>query len=110
MSTSSTKSIAKRSVIIAGHKTSVSLEAPFWQVVRRMAEEAHITINVLIARIDAGRGADSLSGTIRMAALAHEQRRADSVQRVAYGATAPAPVLAVGANGSTMAAAPGDRP
>ena len=45
----------KRSVEIAGHKTSISLEPVFWDMLREAASEADIPINALVARIDAER-------------------------------------------------------
>lgn len=45
----------KRSVEIAGHKTSISLEPLFWQLLRQRAKRGGIPLNALIARIDAER-------------------------------------------------------
>lgn len=45
----------KRSVEIAGHKTSISLEPVFWDLLRRAAQEAGLPVNALVARIDAER-------------------------------------------------------
>ncbi|HCT26348.1 MAG TPA: aryl-sulfate sulfotransferase [Stenotrophomonas sp.] len=45
----------KRSVEIAGHKTSISLEPVFWDMLRAAATEAGVPINALVARIDAER-------------------------------------------------------
>lgn len=45
----------KRSVEIAGHKTSISLEPLFWDWLRRAAEAEGVPINALVARIDAER-------------------------------------------------------
>ncbi|UAK24131.1 ribbon-helix-helix domain-containing protein [Sphingomonas nostoxanthinifaciens] len=45
----------KRSVMIAGHATSVSLEPVFWEALKRAAEDEALPISALIARIDAGR-------------------------------------------------------
>lgn len=45
----------KRSVEIAGHKTSISLEPLFWKLLREQAEQRAIPLNALIARIDAER-------------------------------------------------------
>lgn len=60
----------KRSVEIAGHKTSISLEPLFWAMLRAAAEEEGLPINALVARIDAERIAASappgLAGAIRL--------------------------------------------
>ena len=45
----------KRSVQIAGHKTSISLEPIFWDMLREAAEREGVAINALVARIDEGR-------------------------------------------------------
>ncbi|MEO6041234.1 MAG: ribbon-helix-helix domain-containing protein [Croceibacterium sp.] len=45
----------KRSVEIAGHKTSVSLEPLFWELLKLAAEQERLPINALVARIDAAR-------------------------------------------------------
>ena len=49
----------KRSVTIAGHETSISLEPVFWDALRRACEEDGMPLNALIARIDAERIATS---------------------------------------------------
>ena len=49
----------KRSVEIAGHKTSISLEPLFWEMLRAAAEAEALPINALVARIDAQRIARS---------------------------------------------------
>jgi predicted DNA-binding ribbon-helix-helix protein len=60
----------KRSVEIAGHKTSVSLEPLFWDLLKQAAEREGVPLNALVARIDAERiGADpapGLAGAIRL--------------------------------------------
>ncbi|MCB2059263.1 MAG: ribbon-helix-helix domain-containing protein [Novosphingobium sp.] len=60
----------KRSVEVAGHKTSVSLEPLFWELLKQAAEAEGIPLNALVARIDAERlEADSppgLAGAIRL--------------------------------------------
>lgn len=45
----------KRSVTIAGHGTSISLEPPFWSALEAAAKQASLPLNALIARIDAER-------------------------------------------------------
>ncbi len=61
--------MTKRSVTINGHATSISLEAPFWQELKRMADEAGLSVAALIARIDAGRKSGNLSSALRLAVL-----------------------------------------
>jgi predicted DNA-binding ribbon-helix-helix protein len=45
----------KRSVEIAGHKTSISLEPLFWEILRAAAAQEGVPVNALVARIDAER-------------------------------------------------------
>ncbi len=45
----------KRSVTIAGHETSISLEPVFWDALREAAEEFALPVNALVAQIDAER-------------------------------------------------------
>jgi len=60
----------KRSVEIAGHKTSISLEPMFWDMLKRAATDQGVPLNALVARIDADRlKADNppgLAGAIRI--------------------------------------------
>ncbi|WP_051513194.1 ribbon-helix-helix domain-containing protein [Skermanella stibiiresistens] len=61
--------IRKRSVTIAGHPTSVSLEAAFWDALKDIAAARGVSINALIEAIDEGRGGN-LSSAIRVFILA----------------------------------------
>jgi predicted DNA-binding ribbon-helix-helix protein len=60
----------KRSVEIAGHKTSISLEPLFWDLLRQAADSENVPLNALVARIDAERIAahspPGLAGAIRL--------------------------------------------
>ena len=60
----------KRSVEIAGHKTSISLEPLFWDMLRKVAAREGVPINALVARIDEARIASDtppgLAGAIRV--------------------------------------------
>jgi predicted DNA-binding ribbon-helix-helix protein len=69
--------ISKRSIIIAGHKTSVSLEEPFWSSLKEIAAERDTTIQELVAAIDGNREHDNLSSAIRLFVLGvyRDQRR-----------------------------------
>jgi predicted DNA-binding ribbon-helix-helix protein len=65
---------AKRSLTLKGHRTSVSLEDPFWLAFRQIAEEKNIAINVLAAEIDEARGFEAgLASAIRIFVLKHLQ-------------------------------------
>ncbi len=60
-----TQGLSKRSVVIAGHKTSVSLEDAFWEALKDIAAERGISVNELVADIDSRRGGN-LSSAIRV--------------------------------------------
>ena len=62
------QTIRKRSVRIAGHATSVSLEQAFWDSLKEIALQRGISVNALITEIDQSRGAN-LSSAIRVFVL-----------------------------------------
>jgi predicted DNA-binding ribbon-helix-helix protein len=64
-----TGGITKRSVMIAGHRTSVSLEDPFWDALRGIADTRGLSVQALIGEIDAGRDGQNLSSAIRVFVL-----------------------------------------
>ena len=61
--------VAKRSVVIAGHKTSVSLEDAFWKELRQIAGARDMTPSDLVAEIDSERQHGNLSSAIRLFVL-----------------------------------------
>jgi predicted DNA-binding ribbon-helix-helix protein len=61
--------VIKRSLVIAGHRTSISLEDAFWRRLRRIAAERRLSVNALAAAIDASRGEANLSSAIRVYVL-----------------------------------------
>jgi predicted DNA-binding ribbon-helix-helix protein len=65
----------KRSVKIAGHATSVTLEAEFWDCLKEMASARGLSVNQVVAEIDTGRGGN-LSSAIRVFVLNELKRRA----------------------------------
>ena len=60
----------KRSLTIAGHRTSIALEPEFWTGLEAMAAARDMPIAALIREIDEGRGAPNLSSAVRVAVLA----------------------------------------
>lgn len=68
--------ILKRSVAIAGHRTSISLEAPFWEALSQLARTRGMSVQAAIAEIDGQRGASNLSSAIRVAVLSDALARA----------------------------------
>ncbi|NWG72959.1 MAG: ribbon-helix-helix domain-containing protein, partial [Parvularculaceae bacterium] len=61
----------KRSFDIKGHRTSVSLEEPFWTALREIAAQRGKTVARLVEEIDRSRSEMGLSGAIRVHVLAH---------------------------------------
>ncbi len=66
--------LRKRSVLIAGHKTSVSLEDAFWRALKRLADSRGQSLAALIAEVDRGREGN-LSSTLRVFVLESLERR-----------------------------------
>jgi predicted DNA-binding ribbon-helix-helix protein len=83
--------IAKRSVIIGGHKTSVSLEEPFWNQVRAIADAQEVTVSDLVRRIDADREDTNLSSAIRVFVLQHVREQINAQDGTSGAAGRPAP-------------------
>ena len=56
----------KRSFSIAGHRTSISLEAPFWAALKDAAAREQMPVAQLVAQIDGDRNGASLSSAVRV--------------------------------------------
>src|SRR5260370_40284417 len=63
--------VIKRSIVLAGHKTSVSLEDPFWNALKEIAGGRDSTLSDLVTIIDADRQHANLSSAIRLFVLGH---------------------------------------
>jgi len=74
-------SIIARSVTINGHKTSVSLEKPFWDECRRIADSQGLTLDELLSLIDAERTHGNLSSAVRLYVLADVRSAAGKPDR-----------------------------
>jgi predicted DNA-binding ribbon-helix-helix protein len=70
--------VIKRSIVFAGHKTSVSLEDQFWAALREISTAQGVTTGALVASINAGRQHDNLSSAIRVFVLNHYRAQADA--------------------------------
>ena len=73
-------SVVKRSIVIDGHKTSVSLEDAFWDELKKIAHVQRVTLSELVAKIDGTRTESNLSSAIRQFVLEHfrdKKKRAD---------------------------------
>lgn len=67
--------MSKRSITIAGHRTSISLETPFWEALAEIAASRDTSVAALVAEIDRSRSDDTnLSAALRMFALAWYRR------------------------------------
>jgi predicted DNA-binding ribbon-helix-helix protein len=62
--------LEKRSVTIAGHRTSVALEPEFWAILKQEAARQNISFARLISAIDSSRGERPLASALRLHALA----------------------------------------
>jgi predicted DNA-binding ribbon-helix-helix protein len=62
-------SIVKRSIVIDGHKTSVSLEDAFWTVLKDIAHAECATVSKIVADIDKKRKLGNLSSALRLFVL-----------------------------------------
>jgi len=73
-------SVIKRSIVLDGHKTSVSLEDAFWTDLKEIAQFQSLTLSKLVAGIDATREQNNLSSAIRIFVLEHVQNKSKQLQ------------------------------
>lgn len=66
--------LRKRSILLAGHATSMALEPEFWAVLEEMAQDQALSLAGLIARLDETRGERPLASACRVAALGFTRR------------------------------------
>lgn len=78
--------VVKRSIVIAGHKTSVSLEDAFWKGLREIADRRDMTLSDLVSTIDSERRHGNLSSAIRLFVLDHYRTRGEPEERPAHTA------------------------
>lgn len=67
----------KRSFSLAGHRTSISLEAAFWDALREAAKAEGVPLAALVVRIDQERDGAGLSGAVRVWVLDYFMRKAE---------------------------------
>jgi predicted DNA-binding ribbon-helix-helix protein len=67
--------VVKRSIVVAGHKTSVSLEEPFWSGLKEIAARRDATLSEVVATIDRDRELANLSSAIRLFVLGFYRNR-----------------------------------
>lgn len=68
--------VVKRSIVVEGHKTSVSLEDEFWNALKEIASERRETLSEVVSHIDGDRTLGNLSSSIRLFVLQHYRSRA----------------------------------
>jgi predicted DNA-binding ribbon-helix-helix protein len=68
--------VVKRSIVVAGHKTSVSLEEAFWNGMKEISGLRNITLSELVGEIDSNRQQGNLSSAIRLFVLDYFRSRA----------------------------------
>jgi predicted DNA-binding ribbon-helix-helix protein len=85
--------VVKRSIVITGHKTSVSLEDAFWSGLKDIAASRNMTLSELVASIDADRRQGNLSSAIRLFVLEHYRSHgaAEPTETHASGGARPVP-------------------
>ena len=71
----------KRSIVLKGHKTSVSLETEFWESLREIASSQKAKLSTLMRQIDEGRQGNNLSSAIRVFVLNHLRAQINGVRK-----------------------------
>ncbi len=79
--------VVKRSIVIANHKTSVSLEDAFWKSLKDIANDRDVTLSDLVASIDTERLHGNLSSAIRLFVLDHYRSKTARRSRASRRAT-----------------------
>jgi predicted DNA-binding ribbon-helix-helix protein len=72
--------VVKRSIVVAGHKTSVSLEEAFWNGMKEISGLRNMTLSELVGEIDSNRQQGNLSSAIRLFVLDYFRSRATITQ------------------------------
>jgi predicted DNA-binding ribbon-helix-helix protein len=85
--------VAKRSIVVGGHKTSVSLEEAFWKGLKEIASNRNITLSDLVSSIDCERLHGNLSSAIRLFILDHYRTMISSAAAVRSSDLGRAPTL-----------------
>ena len=71
--------VVKRSIVVAGHKTSVSLEEAFWNGMKKISALRNMTLSELVGEIDGNRQQGNLSSAIRLFVLDYFKNRTIAV-------------------------------
>src|SRR5215831_8049687 len=70
--------VIKRSIVVGGHKTSVSLEDEFWAALKKIALRYRVTLSDLVGSIDSQRQHGNLSSAVRLFVLNHYRQRVEA--------------------------------
>jgi predicted DNA-binding ribbon-helix-helix protein len=70
--------VVKRSIVVGGHKTSVSLEEAFWNGMKEISGQRSMTLSEMVGEIDTNRHQGNLSSAIRLFVLDHFKNRSGS--------------------------------
>jgi len=70
--------LSKHSLVIAGHRTSISLERAFWEALQAIARRRQVSTAALVASLDADRGEANLSSALRVFVLKETARRGEA--------------------------------
>jgi predicted DNA-binding ribbon-helix-helix protein len=85
--------VTKRSIVVGGHKTSVSLEEAFWKGLKEIASNRNLTLSELVSSIDCERLHGNLSSAIRLFVLDHYRTMIGSAAAVRSTDLGIAPTL-----------------
>ena len=87
--------VVKRSIFLAGRKTSVSLEDEFWNALKKIANDRYVTLSELVSGIDTQRQHGNLSSALRLFVLEYSRGKAEKPGDEMLGQQSPpsAPVL-----------------
>jgi predicted DNA-binding ribbon-helix-helix protein len=85
--------VTKRSIVVGGHKTSVSLEEAFWKGLKEIASNRNVTLSELVSSIDCERLHGNLSSAIRLFILEHYRTMINSATAVRSADLGIAPTL-----------------
>src|SRR5450432_2077668 len=86
--------VVKRSIVIAGHKTSVSLEDAFWKGLKEIALGRDLTLSQMVAAIDSERAQGNLSSALRLFVLDHFRAQIGAASgRVPHSGIEPSPAV-----------------
>jgi predicted DNA-binding ribbon-helix-helix protein len=93
--------VVKRSIVIAGHKTSVSLEDDFWKGLKDIANSRNMTLSEVVAMIDTDRRHGNLSSGIRLFVLDHYRAQGEARKDTNGGRSEMMPLRAASSVGAS---------